>query len=273
LRSRSLAAGLGPQQRLRREQRDMVAGTAVHVGRSPPRRRTGPSAPAALLALIMYLLKPVLQACSILAMRIGQTIAKLVFSVPKPLAMLPLLSPVVLVSPRLRRRNTRDLRNWNLNVRLPRRWTLGISRPFREGAGEQDRHTCSKAEFRHSYSPVSTIADPRGDFPKHVRWLCDVPHRPCSRSAYSVDRSSRSVCYCCPASKPRTDHGGSHMTRRWRKMDSNFRFRASSDYAGVGRLALHGTVRARPSPDIRIPRCTGLPAGGRWIRTFGENPT
>jgi hypothetical protein len=27
----------------------------------------------------MYLLKPVLQACSILAMRIGQTIAKLVF--------------------------------------------------------------------------------------------------------------------------------------------------------------------------------------------------
>jgi hypothetical protein len=118
--------------------------------------------------LIMYLLKPVLQACSILAMRIGQTIAKLVFSVPKPLAMLPLLPPVVLVSPRLRRRNARDLRNWNLNVRLPRRWTLGISRPFREGAGEQDRHTCSKAEFRHSYSPVSTIADPRGDFTQHV---------------------------------------------------------------------------------------------------------
>jgi hypothetical protein len=77
----------------------MVAGTAVHVGRSPPRMTRRTSAPAALLALIMYLLKPVLQACSILAMRIGQTIAKLVFSVPKPLAMLPLLPPVVLVSP------------------------------------------------------------------------------------------------------------------------------------------------------------------------------
>jgi hypothetical protein len=116
-------------------------------------RRT--SAPAALLALIMYLLKPVLQVCSILAMRIGQTIAKLVLSVPKPLAMLPLLPPVVLVSPRLRRRNAGDLRNSNLNVRLPRRWTLGISRPFREGAGEQDCRKCRKAEFRHSGSPVS----------------------------------------------------------------------------------------------------------------------
>ena len=94
-----MAAGLGPQQHLRREQRDMVAGTAVHVGRSPPRMTRRTSAPAALLALIMYLLKPVLQACSILAMRIGQTIAKLVFSVHKPLAMLPLLPPVVLVSP------------------------------------------------------------------------------------------------------------------------------------------------------------------------------
>ena len=29
---------------------------------------------------------------------------------------------------------------------------------------------------------------------------------------------------------------GSHPTRRWREMDSNFRFRASSDYAGVGVL-------------------------------------
>src|ERR1700759_2414274 len=74
-------------------------------------KRHHTSAPAALLALIMYLLKPVLEACSILAMRIGQTIAKLLFSIPKPLAMLPLLPPVVLVSPRLRR-NARDLRNW-----------------------------------------------------------------------------------------------------------------------------------------------------------------
>jgi hypothetical protein len=29
---------------------------------------------------------------------------------------------------------------------------------------------------------------------------------------------------------------GSFLTRRWREMDSNFRFRASSDYAGVGVL-------------------------------------
>src|ERR1700719_808843 len=29
---------------------------------------------------------------------------------------------------------------------------------------------------------------------------------------------------------------GSHATPRWREMDSNFRFRASSDYAGVGVL-------------------------------------
>ena len=28
------------------------------------------------------------------------------------------------------------------------------------------------------------------------------------------------------------------MTPRWREMDSNFRFRASTDYAGVG-VALH----------------------------------
>ena len=44
------------------------------------------SAPAALLALIMYLAKPMLQACSILAVarRIGQTLATFVFSFPKP---------------------------------------------------------------------------------------------------------------------------------------------------------------------------------------------
>ena len=35
------------------------------------------------------------------------------------------------------------------------------------------------------------------------------------------------------------------------------------------RLVGAGTVRARPSPDIRIPRCTGLPAGGSRIRTLG----
>jgi hypothetical protein len=119
------------------------------------------SAPAALLALIMYLPKPVLQACSILtvARRSGQTIAKLVFSVPEPLAMLPSLALVVLVPPRLRG-DPRDLRNWNLNVGLPRRRTLGIPRRLRQCDGEDQRGDSSNANFHgcHSLCPLNELS-------------------------------------------------------------------------------------------------------------------
>jgi hypothetical protein len=133
-------------------------------GRPPCPRRV--STTPASLPIVVHFAEPMLQAFALftVAGRIRQTIAQLMFSVSEPLAVFPALPIVALVSPRLRG-HPRDLRNWDLHVRLPRRRTLGISRHFREGAGEQDRHTCSKAEFRHSYSPISTIADPGGDFP------------------------------------------------------------------------------------------------------------
>jgi hypothetical protein len=131
---------------------------SLRVGGSKTRRI---SATAALLALIMYLAKPVLQSSSILAIGrcIGQTVAKFVFSVAKVLAMLPPLPIVVLLSSG-RRAKPRYLRDWNLNVRLPWRQTLGISCRLKECAGEHGRGDRAKTDLHVSYSPVSMTNNP-----------------------------------------------------------------------------------------------------------------
>jgi hypothetical protein len=54
-----------------------------------------------------------------------------------------------------------------------------------------------------------------------------------------------------PLRSPPPGRSSSHQTHRWREMDSNFRFRASSDYAGVGVLrstwaVLINALAARP---------------------------
>jgi hypothetical protein len=78
-------------------------------------------ATVAQLALVMHLTKPVLQSCSILAVRrrVGQTVTKFVFSVSEVLAMLPPLPIIVLLPPGWRAK-PRYLRDWNLNIGLPR---------------------------------------------------------------------------------------------------------------------------------------------------------
>ena len=132
----------------------MVANSTIDVYEDPPSKKYRISATAALLALIVHLAKPVLQSRSILTerWRIGQPIAKLVFSVPKPLAMLPPL-PIVVLLPPGRRAKPRYLRHWNLNIGLPRRWGLGISCRLKECAGEHERGNRTKADLQVSYSP------------------------------------------------------------------------------------------------------------------------
>jgi hypothetical protein len=75
----------------------------------------------ALLSFVMHFTKPMLQSFSLFAIgrRIGQPVAKLVFSVPKVLAMLP---PPPIISSFLRRRrrgaNSGYPRDRDLNVAL-----------------------------------------------------------------------------------------------------------------------------------------------------------
>jgi hypothetical protein len=94
-------------------------------GRAPRQRRI--STTPATLAVIVYFAKPMLQSFPLFTVGrgIGQTIAKLVFPVPEPLAVFPVLP---IVAPRLlppRRANSGQPRDRDLNVGLP--WGRSLS--------------------------------------------------------------------------------------------------------------------------------------------------
>jgi hypothetical protein len=123
----------------------------ARTGSSPHRRFWFSTAPA-LLSLVMHFGKPVLQSSSLFAIgrRIGQPVTKLVFSVPKVLAVLP---PPPIFS-FLRRRGTNSNsgypRDRDLNVGLPWGRPLRMAE-LRVCAGEQERGKCGKADFHGHY--------------------------------------------------------------------------------------------------------------------------
>ena len=78
--------------------------------------RPGSSAIPTPLTLVMDLAKPILHPSSLFARAcVGQAVAKVMFSVPKALAMLPIVAPV---APALRT-SSGYARDRNLNVGLP----------------------------------------------------------------------------------------------------------------------------------------------------------
>ena len=82
---------------------------------------TWSSAIPAPFTLVMYLAKPILESFSLFpGARVGQATAKVVFCVPKALAVLPIVAPLL---PALRA-NSGDPGDRNLNVGLP--WGVGL---------------------------------------------------------------------------------------------------------------------------------------------------
>ena len=113
----------------------------------------GPSAIPAPFALVTHFAKLTLQSSSLLTIRwrVGQTIAKIVFSVSGALAVLAIIAPLL---PALRA-DSGYPRNRNLNRGLPRGWGLRIGWHLRECACEQKRGGRGNADLDGCSSSVS----------------------------------------------------------------------------------------------------------------------
>jgi hypothetical protein len=103
-----------------------------------------------------------------------------------------------------------------------------------------------KAHFVDNWPPLARwIAEQRPDLVIHTCRLT-LPHLADAMAVSAVAR---------PPSVAGTPDS-SQQTPRWREMDSNFRFRARSDYGRAWRLALHLGLCSAPAARPRLERAT-----------------